>query len=191
MANITCDKIEIYSEIENVDKYSVLGLFKKLRHFNSRDQFIKWFFEQPQHQWMEQGRYIKIHFIDFFDYIPLKTINQLFADTDIYFVPSNGKYSCSVSSQNEEVIIIFPELMQLLNAPFDGYAKAILSHELGHIINQHAKQSIDPMAAQIEADRFAVTLGYGYELAEFLEEQSESLEKRVRLSYVTSALFSN
>ena len=169
----------------------MLGLFKKLRHFNTRGQFIKWFFDQPQHQWMKQSRYIEIHFIDFFEYIPLKTINKLFADTDIYFVPSNGKYSCNVSSQNEEVIIIFPELLQLLKAPFDGYAKAILSHELGHIFHQHSRQAIEPMAAQIEADRFAVKLGYGNELAEFLEEQSESLEKRVRLSYVTSALFSN
>lgn len=169
----------------------MLGLFRKLRHFNSREHFLKWFFEQSQHQWMNQSRYIKVHFIDFFEYIPIKTINKLFAETDIYFVPSNGKYSCSVSSQNEEVIIVFPELLQLLKAPYDGYAKAIISHELGHIFHQHSRQNIEPIAAQIEADAFAVKMGYGNELAEFLEEQSESLEKRVRLSYVTSSLFSN
>tara|TARA_B100001971_G_scaffold215182_1_gene259234 strand:- start:179727 stop:180236 length:510 start_codon:yes stop_codon:yes gene_type:complete len=169
----------------------VFSLWKKLRHFNSRDQFLDWFFAQSQHQWMQSSRYIKIHFMDFFETVPLKTINKLFTERDIYFVPSNGKYSCSVSSKHEEVIIVFPELLKLLSAPFDGYAKAILSHELGHIFCEHSSKHIDPMQAQVEADAFCIELGYGEQLAEFLEEQFESVEKRVRLSYVTSSLFSH
>lgn len=140
---------------------------------------------------MQYHRYVPIHFIDFFETVPLKVINKLFSERDIYFVPSNGKYSCSVSSHNEEVIIVFPELKQLLSAPFDGYAKAILAHELGHIFCAHSRMAIDPMEAQVQADAFCIELGYGDQLAEFLEEQSETVEKRVRLSYVTSSLLSH
>ena len=152
---------------------------------------MDWFFSHHQHAWMGQSRYIKAHFYDFFETVPLKAINKLFSERDIYFVPSNGKYSCSVSSKHEEVIIVFPELMQLLCAPYDGYAKAILSHELGHIYAAHSTRAIDPLEAQVEADAFTIELGYGDQLAEFLEEQVESLEKRVRLSYVTSSLLSH
>jgi len=167
----------------------VLNLFKKLRHFSNRSQFCDFFFNQPEHRWMKENRYIMAHFQDFFEYIPMKVINTLFSEKEIIFVPSNGKYSCSVGSSTE-VIIVFPELMSLLKAPFDGYAKAIIAHELGHVFCNHSRKVVDPMEAQVEADQFVVTHGFVHQLADFLEEQPESLEKRLRLAYCTSHIFS-
>ena len=59
---------------------------------------------------------------------------------------------------------------------------------LSGLIYEHGKKSIDPLTAQVEADRFAIHLGYGHELEKFLLEQVESVEKRTRLTYLTSQL---
>lgn len=167
----------------------MLGLFKKLRHFNNRKEFMKFFFSIDEHQWMNQSRYIKAHFEDFFEYVPMRIINKLFSEQDVFFVPSSGRFSCSVES-HKKVIIVFPELMQLLKAPFDGYAKAIIAHELGHVYHAHSSKLTDPMESQVEADALAIELGFVNQLVEFLEEQPESLEKRLRLTYCTSHIFS-
>lgn len=87
------------------------------------------------------------------------------------------------------MILIFPELKRLLNAPFDGWAKAVLAHEFGHLYHQHGSRFVEPLEAQVEADRFAIEMGYLRPLAEFLEEQPESIEKRTRLAYLTSRYF--
>jgi predicted Zn-dependent protease len=62
----------------------------------------------------------------------------------------------------------------------------MIAHELGHIMYEHGKKSIDTLTAQVEADRFAISLGYGEELEQFLLAQPESIEMRTRLAYLTS-----
>lgn len=169
----------------------MLNLLKRIRHFESREKFLKYFFSMPEHDWIISDKYIMANLHDFFDHIPLKHINYFFADRPVYFVLSSGKYSCSVEHCNDRVIIVFPELYRLLKSSFDGYAKAILAHELGHLYQSHANKSISILEAQVEADTYAINLGLASQLAEFLEEQPESIEKRVRLSFVTSSIFSN
>ena len=64
-----------------------------------------------------------------------------------------------------------------------------LAHELGHIFYGHSNRKIDILEAQVEADKFAIELGFENEIESFLQGLPESLEKRVRLSYVTSYIF--
>ena len=47
------------------------------------------------------------------------------------------------------------------------------------------------MENQVDADTFACDMGYLEELESFLHDQSESVEKRVRLSFITTYYFAN
>ena len=107
------------------------------------------------------------------------------------FVRSNGRYACSVSSLQQNVIIIFPEVYRLLTKTYDGWAKAVMAHEVGHLYLDHSENSDDPMEAQVDADNFACDMGYLEELENFLHDQAESVEKRVRLTFLTNYYFAN
>ncbi|MGK0366876.1 MAG: hypothetical protein ACI9QD_000006 [Thermoproteota archaeon] len=149
------------------------------------------FFKSPVHDWITENRYIKATFQELFSIIPNKT-QRFFIDTAIIqFLPSSGKYSCALTKESSHVIIVFPELMQLLRSPMMDHSLAILTHELGHIIYEHGKKDIDPLEAQVEADQFSIDLGFAVQLEEFLESQPESIEKRVRMTYITPHILSN
>ena len=47
------------------------------------------------------------------------------------------------------------------------------------------------MEAQVDADNFACEMGYLEELESFLHEQRDSVEKRVRLTFVSSYYFTH
>jgi hypothetical protein len=83
---------------------------------------------------------------------------------------------------------VFPELIQLLKSASAFHGIAILAHELGHIYHQHTEQKIDTLTAQIEADEFALDLGFGEELQEVLLDHAHSVDCRVRISRITSKL---
>jgi hypothetical protein len=164
-------------------------LFKKERFRNHEDFFFE-FFNNNQHQWIVQDRYIKANFEEFFSLVPLKKLNKLYGKSDIWFIPSSGKFSCAIEPIGCSVVMIFPEFIQMLRSFSSFNAKAILAHELGHIYNNHSHRSIDVLEAQVEADKFAVELGLSDEIEAFLQSMPESMEKRVRLSYLTSLHFS-
>lgn len=169
-------------------------LFKNKKNIKkvktSKSDWIKYLLEMPEHHWLNQDRYIKINILDFLEDLPTDTIKKMIKDTPTIFVPSSGKYGCAVNSQHFNVILIFPELMTLLKSTAKSYFKAILAHELGHVILKHSKRELTMLDAQVEADLFAAKLGYIDELENFLLELPESIEKRVRLSYLTSFYFS-
>ena len=167
----------------------MLGLRKKLNHFNSKEQFLDWFFKHPEHRWIQEEKFTQSNLLDFFESFPLKAINKIYETQDVLLCASSGRFACSVQGGGKAVILVFPELKRLLNAPFDGWAKAVLAHEFGHLYHQHGSRFVEPLEAQVEADRFAIELGYLRPLAEFLEEQPESIEKRTRLAYLTSRYF--
>lgn len=167
----------------------MLGFKKKLNYFTSKDHFLQWFFAHPEHQWMNGQRYVKANLLDFFDTFPLKFINKIYETQEVILHPSSGRFACSVQKSSKSIILVFPELKRLLNAPFPGWAHAVIAHEYGHLYCEHGKKWIDPIEAQVEADAFAIELGHLKYLAEFLEEQPESIEKRTRLAFLTSRYF--
>lgn len=169
--------------------YRMLGFKKKLNYFQSKQGFLSWFFNQPEHQWIKLDKFTQANLLDFFETFPLKFLNTIYETQDVILYPSSGKFACSVQKSHKSVILIFPELRSLMNAPCDGWAKAVLGHEYGHLFHKHGSRMIDPLEAQIEADRFSIGLGHIEELSQFLEEQVESIEKRTRLSYLTSLYF--
>ncbi len=161
----------------------------KPQRFKTHSDFFYELFNNPQHKWISDDKYIKANFEEFFSLVPLKTLRKLYGQNDIWFIPSSGRYSCAIEPIGCSVIMIFPEFIKLLRS-FSPYgAKAILAHELGHIFYGHSNRKIDILEAQVEADKFAIELGFENEIESFLQGLPESLEKRVRLSYVTSYIF--
>lgn len=169
--------------LENVKK-----LIKKSM---KKQELIDYIFLQESHQWISLNPYLKANFTDFLERLPVRVLKKVFFDESTIFVRSTGRFACSVSSLQQNVIIIFPEVYTLLTKTFDGWAKAVLAHEVGHLYLDHSELSDDPMEAQVDADNFACEMGYLEGIESFLHEQVESVEKRVRLSFVTSYYFSN
>lgn len=159
------------------------------KRWRNKDDFFFEFFQNPQHDWIVKDKYIKANFEEFFTYVPLKTLEKLYGNGDIWFITSSGRFSCAVEPIGCSVILVFPEFLQMLRSTHPGGAKAILGHELGHIYHNHSSKRIDVLQAQVEADGFVIELGFAKELEDFLNDQVEGTEKRVRLSYLTSKVF--
>lgn len=147
--------------------------------------YVEKFFAHPFHYWILEDRYTKATFEELFDLLPDSTRKFLIESAPIYFLSSSGKYSCALSNSKAHAIIVFPELKKLLRSTQMDYSLSIILHELGHIIADHSNKDIDIIKAQVEADLFAAKLGFGPQIEEFLLQLPESMEKRVRLSYLT------
>ncbi|MFT6630368.1 MAG: hypothetical protein ACJAS4_000304 [Bacteriovoracaceae bacterium] len=157
----------------------------------TREQLVDFVLGQEEHRWISNDQYVKAHFSDFLERLPRRVLHKVFVEKMTLLVRSTGKYACSVSSLQQNVIIIFPEVYNLLTKTYDGWAKAVLAHEVGHLYLDHAETSDDPMEAQVDADTFACDMGYLEEVESFLHEQPESIEKRVRLTFITNYYFNN
>jgi hypothetical protein len=144
------------------------------------------FFSHPLHAWMHESPFVKRTLDSFLNSLPKEAINFM-AQHEVLMLKSTGRYAIAVQP-GSHVIVIFPELYNLLSSFSFDSALMMIAHELGHILYEHGKKNIDPLTAQVEADRFAIHLGYGQELEKFLLDQVESVEKRTRLTYLTSQL---
>ncbi len=156
----------------------------------TKGQMIEFVLGQPEHNWIKENSYINAHMTDFLERLPTKVLKNVFYENMTIFVPASGRFACTVASPHQQVVMIFPELFTLLTKTFDGWAKAVLAHEVGHLYLNHSKVEADPMEAQVDADEFACEMGYLDQLEEFLHDQPDSIEKRVRLSFISSYYFS-
>jgi hypothetical protein len=157
----------------------------------TKQELMDYVFNIEEHHWMRENQYVQAHFKDFFDRLPRRVMKKVFIQDQTIFVRANGRFACSVSNAYQSVVIIFPEVYNMLTKTYDGSAKAILAHELGHVYLDHTENMDDPMEAQVDADNFACEMGYLEELETFLHEQPDSVEKRVRLTFVSSYYFAN
>lgn len=161
-----------------------------LRKELSKNQIIDHIFDTIEHHWIRENQYVYAHFKDFLERLPKRVLQKVYIEDQTIMVRSTGRFACSVSNSYQSVVIIFPEVYNLLTKTYDGWAKAVLAHEVGHVYLDHSENMDDPMEAQVDADNFACEMGYLEELETFLHEQPDSVEKRVRLSFITSYYFS-
>lgn len=150
--------------------------------------FKKKFLADANHQWISEDR-VTLRSIE----ILLNSMNekqiQFFNKHPTFMIPCQAHLSCAIGrTQNHHLILVFPELIQLLKSASAFHGVAILAHELGHIYHQHTELKIDTLTAQIEADQFAFELGFGEELQEVLLDHVHSVDCRVRISKLTSRL---
>lgn len=151
-------------------------------------EFIKNFLSNANHQWINEDRTTKRSIETLLNSLNNKQI-QFFNKHQTYMIPCQAHLSCAIGrTQNHHLILVFPELIQLLKSASSFHGMAILAHELGHIYHHHTEQKIDTLTAQIEADQFAYDLGFGEELQEVLLDHAHSVDCRVRISRLTSML---
>lgn len=171
--------------------YMFESMRKLVKKEMSRDELVQFVLSQEEHRWISENQYVQAHFHDFLERLPRRVLQKVFVEKMTLFVRSSGRFACSVSTLQQNVIIIFPEVYNLLTKTYDGWAKAVLAHEVGHLFLDHTETSDDPMEAQVDADTFACEMGYLEELESFLHEQPESIEKRVRLTFITNYYFNH
>jgi hypothetical protein len=172
----------------------MLELFKRYR-LSRRTQkhhesFKQYFLKDHNHQWIKEDSTTTRSISILLDSLNENHI-QFFNKHPTYLIPCQAHLSCAIGrTQNHHLILIFPELIQLLKSASAFQGVAILAHELGHIYHQHTENKIDTLTAQIEADQFAYDLGFGEELQEVLLDHVHSIDCRVRISRLTAQLIS-
>jgi hypothetical protein len=85
-------------------------------------------------------------------------------------------------------VVIFPEFLKLLKSPKKA-AVAYLAHELAFLLYELEEAKADPLMAEVGADKFVCDIGLSDELEELLLMLDETVEKRLRLTYLTINYF--
>lgn len=164
----------------------MLNLFNKKN--TDKNEFLRNFFSDPNHQWISSSPKIKKAFDLLLNELKAEHI-EFFSNHPTFFIPCEAKLSCAIGkTKDSHLILVFPELMTLLKSASLYHGIAILAHELGHIFYQHTENKTETLTAQIEADDFAFKLGFGEELQEVLLDYDHSVDCRVRISRLTTKL---
>ena len=154
-----------------------------------RSKFSEFFFTQPEHAWILNDSQVKSHFEMMLKRLPIGLIEKLFFQHSITFVPSSVFRSKEVKNYSlKNTVVVFPRFETLLRTN-KKYAEAYLAHEVAFLVYELEAPEMDPMMAEIEADKFVCDLGLADELEQFLLAQDESAEKRLRLTYLTLKAF--
>lgn len=149
-----------------------------------RKNFSIYFFSQPEHQWIATST-VRVHFEKLFSLLPSGLLETLMTKYPVTFI-------CSEDMKHHKVpgivltntIVVFPEFQKLVSSNKKS-AVAYLAHELAFVIYELEEGNKDSLMAEIEADKFVCDLGLTFELEEFLLMLDETVEKRLRLTYLT------
>lgn len=155
-----------------------------------KNDIIDFILNLEEHSWMKSNKYIFMNIHDFLERIPTQALHKVFIEKSTIFrlseLEEDGRLDKASSYFS---IIIKQDIYEQLTKINDGWAKGALAHEVGLIL-QDAHLSDDEMETKVDADEFACKIGYLDELEESLHAQIESVEKMVRLSFITSFYFS-
>lgn len=155
---------------------------------NKKETFFKNFMNDANHRWIKDDRMIARGVKILIESLDDRHIS-FFIKHPTYLIPCQANLSCAIGrTKNHHLILVFPELIQILRSASSIHGVAILAHELGHIYHQHTENKVDTLQAQIEADDFAYQLGFGEELQEILLDHAHSIDCRIRISKLTSKL---
>lgn len=149
-----------------------------------RKNFSAYFYSQPEHQWILESSN-KAHFDKLFSHLPAGVLEAMMTKYPVIFVPSEKlKQDAVPGAVLTNTIVVFPEFQKLLKSEKKS-AVAYLAHELAFVLYELEGRSGEPFMAEIEADKFVCDLGLTFELEEFLLMLDETIEKRLRLTYLT------
>ncbi|MFL5784622.1 MAG: hypothetical protein ACJ76H_08445 [Bacteriovoracaceae bacterium] len=150
-----------------------------------RKNFLHYFFNLPEHKWIEEDG-VKKHFEDLFARVPSKLLESLMQKYPVVFIKSETmrEHYAKPGVVFSNAVIVFPEFQKLLKTN-KGSAVAWLAHELAFVIYELETEQVEPLMAEVEADKFVCDLGLTFELEELLLMLDETVEKRLRLTYLT------
>lgn len=149
-----------------------------------RKNFSAYFYSLPEHQWIIEKK-MQGHFDRLFERLPAGLIESMMTQYPVVFIPSEqlrvGQRPGTVVSNT---VVVFPEFQKLLMTKKRA-AVAYLAHELAFLLYELDQHQVDPMMAEIEADKFVCDIGLSDELEDLLLMLDETIEKRLRLTYLT------
>ncbi len=149
-----------------------------------RKEYIQYFFSLPEHQWILKNCN-KEHFDKLFAHLPANLLLKMMSSCPIVFVPSEKLKERDISGKLfSNTIVVFPEFQNLLRSKKQA-GVAYLAHEIAFMLLELECVGDDPLMAEVAADRFVSDLGLTFELEELLLMLDETVEKRLRLTYLT------
>lgn len=148
-----------------------------------RKNFSHYFMRLPEHAWI-MGSPAEDHFEKLFSLLPSTLLEVLMTKYPVTFVASHELRTQKPGAVLTNTIVVFPEFRKLLMTNKRS-AVAYLAHELAFIIYELEEGKNDPLMAEVEADKFVCDLGLTFELEELLLMLDETVEKRLRLTYLT------
>lgn len=150
-----------------------------------RKNFTHYFFSLPEHQWITEDG-VKKHFENLFARVPAKLLESLMQKYPVVFIKSESMrdHYAQPGAVQSNAVVVFPEFQKLLKTS-KGSAVAWLAHELAFVIYELETEQVEPLMAEVEADKFVCDLGLMFELEELLLMLDETIEKRLRLTYLT------
>lgn len=159
--------------------------------FKTKDFFIDSFFKEKNHQWIQTDRYLKSSFEELFSLIPLSLINDIFIKfDDLIFIEEGDSLSGEYAKMNNlaivEVSLSHKKSLRSFN-PSDAHA--LLIHKLGVLLSAYSKMDEDINNPELFADEFTQKLGFASEVEQIINNEQESIDKRVRMTYLTSRVF--
>ncbi len=152
----------------------------------SDDQnFIKHFFSESVHNWIRKDKDYYRAFTLLFECLPSDIKLQLIRKNKLVFIKVEGQYASSLELPHKKsFVIIYNDLLKLLKGPYFPQGVAVLAHEIGHIINHHAKRQISILDSQFEADQFVIDIGLEEELIDFLSDHIDVGDCKIRLDKI-------
>ena len=157
-------------------------VFKKNSNLTEKAHCIASLFNQAEHQWIRKDKAFSDSLIRFLNLIPLNDLRDLIEKKGLLLLYCGAKMGCSFYSyKNRELILIFPDLYNLMVSAQFRQAHAVLAHEIGHAIHEHSKKKISASRAQKEADQYAWSLGLGEELIQVLQVEAPHEEAFERI----------
>jgi len=166
-----------------------LHLAKKPEAFEQQlELFQANFFNMPYHSWITESKALKRAFFILFDSLN-DYLLPLLLKKNLICLKSYGVLACTLSlPPQSDVLIVYPDLIKLLNSASLMHGVSILAHELGHIILNHSQNESDPILAQLEADTIAFEMGLGKELMEQIKSFPISHEYQLRIENLANLL---
>lgn len=150
-----------------------------------RKNFSSYFFSLPEHKWILETCN-REHFDKLFSYLPTGVLEALMTKYPVVFIPSYmmKEHSHHGGMVLSNTVVVFPEFQRLLMSDKKS-AVAYLAHELAFVLYELEGSKQDPLMAEVAADKFVCDLGLTFELEELLLMLDETVEKRLRLTYLT------
>lgn len=149
-----------------------------------RKNFVEYFFSLPEHKWINETCN-RSHFDKLFSHLPAGVLEVMMTKYPVVFVPSYEMKKNTPGTVMANTIVVFPEFQRLLMSDKKS-AIAYLAHEIAFVLLELEEgMKGDSIMAEVEADKFVSDLGLTFELEELLLMLDESIEKRVRLTYLT------
>lgn len=141
--------------------------------------------ENPHHKWIRDDKNLYRFFKTILSLLTKEDFMALNSTKELCFLYSPGRYASALpSDKNYNFVIIYPEMIKMINSVDNSMALAVIFHELGHLRHEHHKDKRPSLDKQIEADQFAVKYGLINEILELLYSENQSFEVAKRIEYI-------